>query len=107
MCLPNDPRYDDFQSITRSVSGVIFLGTPHGGSNLAEYGMMQAKLYSMMGRTTMPGLLRPLIFDGKTHELEYLQSDFQDIQDEDTMAGLRMFYFWETKPVKIGVSLKV
>jgi hypothetical protein len=104
-CQPSHPQYDDFQTIVTSVSGVVYLGTPHAGSQLATYGMVQSTFYSMIGRITNPKILQSLELDAMGGKLGRLQSKFQEMRDEDKVTGLKVFYFWETEPCKIGVCL--
>ena len=41
MLASNRPNYED---IKRSTAGIIFLGTPHGGTEIADYAAFIAKL---------------------------------------------------------------
>jgi len=35
----HETDYEDFQSIVKATAGIVFLGTPHRGSNFAEWGL--------------------------------------------------------------------
>ncbi|KAI9786679.1 MAG: hypothetical protein M1839_006230 [Geoglossum umbratile] len=101
-CKPERAWYDNWQSIVTSVSGIIYLGTPHDGSRLARYGIIKTKLWTALGRMANPKLLKPLELGSGTGELHELQMLFQEIRVKDRLTGLRVFYFWETLPCKIG-----
>ncbi|KAK0722611.1 hypothetical protein B0T26DRAFT_641226 [Lasiosphaeria miniovina] len=103
----NDSRYDNYQSFLRSVAGVLFLGTPHAGSNFAilanSWGRFLSKVRYDVSLDLIK-LLRPLAVEGGA-ALDDLEEDFQSIRREDYLSELITYYFWEGKKVKIYVSI--
>jgi hypothetical protein len=98
-----DSLYDDFQSILTSVTGILYLGTPHAGSNLAKYGIWQAKFSLWWGNMANPDILEPLEINSAKKELSKLQAEFHELRNDNRVVYLRVFYFWETEPSKILV----
>ncbi|KAK3320455.1 hypothetical protein B0T19DRAFT_477722 [Cercophora scortea] len=100
----NDSRHDNYQSFLRSVAGVLFLGTPHGGSNFAILANSWGKFLSKIRygvHLQLIQLLRPLAIDSGATTLEDLEEDFQSIRKEDYLSELITYYFWEGKKVEI------
>ena len=102
-CSPQDPLYEDFQSILASVTGILYLGTPHAGSYLAKYGMWHARFALWRGNIANPDILEPLQINSAKKELSKLQAEFQELRNDSRVMYLRLFYFWETEPCKILV----
>lgn len=100
----NHPRYNDYQSLITAVSGVIFLGTPHNGSSFASAGIFQASFRAWFGHATNIQILKPLALNTTMTELKDLEESFQKIRSYDRLSALESFYFYETKPLKAGVS---
>ena len=106
-CDPDRPWHDDFQSIITSVSGIVYLGTPHRGSMLARIGILQTLIWNSFGRQANPRLLKPLEVGPGFGELDELHQSFLDIRTKDRMTGLKVFHFFETLPCKIGVRILI
>jgi pimeloyl-ACP methyl ester carboxylesterase len=102
---PRDhPRYNDYQAFITAVSGVIFLGTPHSGSSFASAGIFQANFRSWFGSATNAEILKPLALDTAMTTLKDLERDFQETLSKDRLSALISLYFYETKPLTVGVS---
>lgn len=97
-------RYNDYQAFIAAVSGVMFLGTPHAGSAFASAGLFQANFKSWFGNATNADILKPLALDTAMTTLRDLEEDFQELLSDDRLSGLLSFYFYETKPLTLGVS---
>jgi hypothetical protein len=101
----NDPEYEDYQSIITAVAGAMFLGTPHNGSSFASAGLLQAHFRSYFGHVTNVDILRPLAVESTLNILHDLEEKFQYIlEHEDRLKALMSIYFYETKPLNMGVS---
>ena len=98
------PGYNDYQALITAVSGVMFLGTPHNGSSFASAGISQAKFKSWFGSATNAEILKPLALDTAMTTLEDLEKDFREILSKDRLSALISLYFYETKPLTVGVS---
>jgi hypothetical protein len=87
-----------------AVAGVIFLGTPHNGSAFAKAGILQANFRSWFGHAVNGDILRPLVPGKASNELQELDAEWHDlVDDEERLSGLMMRYFYEKKPMKLGV----
>jgi len=107
--LPSDPRYEYHRQFLTSVSGVVFLGTPHAGSNFATIVGPWARAWSVVGygaNLDLIRLLRPLETVPGGSDLQDLAEGFQSVQNEDYLAGLVSYYFWETKSVQLVVCVQ-
>ena len=105
-CNPDSTWHDDFQSIVTSVSGILYLGTPHGGSIFARLGIMQTRIWKFLGRQASDKLLKPLEVGPGCGELDDLHQSFLEIRrTKDNLTGLRIRYFYETLPCQIGVCV--
>ena len=105
-CNPDSTWYDDFQSIVTSVSGILYLGTPHGGSIFARIGVLQTRFWKFLGRQASDKLLKPLEVGPGSGELDDLHQAFLDIRrTKDNLTGLRIRYFYETLPCQIAVCI--
>ncbi|KAF8253065.1 hypothetical protein K440DRAFT_627253 [Wilcoxina mikolae CBS 423.85] len=105
---PAEPYYEDYQSFLTSVSGIVFLGTPHNGSGFARHGMTQTFWGSLFGKKSNPAILRPLAEGPASIELRELNKAFFRIKIFERNRNLKLFYFYETKRVKIsGVEINL
>ena len=87
----NDPKYE---SIIKVVSAVIFLATPHRGTNLAE-------LLDRILRSTIMGSSKQYVTELSkgSHTLQRLNEQFRHIAPR-----LDIFSFYESKPTSIGLK---
>ncbi|KAK3680915.1 hypothetical protein B0T22DRAFT_474365 [Podospora appendiculata] len=100
----SDPRHGNYQSFLRSVAGVLFLGTPHGGSNFALLAGSYGRFLSKIGygvHLQLIQLLRPLAVESGGTTLDDLEEDFQSIRRGDYLSDLITYYFWEGKKIEI------
>jgi hypothetical protein len=102
---PDSTWHNDFQSIVTSVSGIIYLGTPHGGSIFARIGILQTQIWRFLGRQASDKLLKPLEFSPGSGELHDLDQSFLDIRTKDNLTGLQIRYFYETLQCQMGVCV--
>ncbi|CRK18321.1 hypothetical protein BN1723_002463 [Verticillium longisporum] len=81
----------DFASISQRVNSVYFLATPHHGSDMAE---VLARVFAMAGE-------RPFV-----KELTRNSPTIQAINNEfpEQATGIRLFSFFETKPMSYGIG---
>lgn len=73
-------------------SGILFLGTPHQGSQLSILGSIAAWATSYLGSST--GLLSTLQYHSR--ELSDLDSRFDDVRK--SLKDARIYSIYETKP---------
>jgi hypothetical protein len=102
-CDPDYAWHNDYQSIITSVSGIVYLGTPHCGSTLAGAGILQTRVWNLLGYQANPRLLKPLEGGPGHGELHDLHQSFLDLRIKERTMGLQVFHFFETLPCKIGV----
>jgi len=100
-----DPLYEDFQSILTSVTGIVYLGTPHAGSHFATWAIWQAKFAGLRGRLTNQDILKPLEMNSDQKELKKLQAEFHKLRNDSRLVYLKLSYFWETEPVRVAVCI--
>lgn len=89
----------NLEKVFQSTRGIIFMGTPHAGADLATYGFQLAKLLNMV-RGTNAALLDPL--RQKSEVLTTVQQRFQQSVARPEVL-MRIYCFFEEKPV-IGVG---
>jgi len=86
----NDAHYKD---IVQSVSGIIFLGTPHRGSNLAQVmnRVLQASVFNHSAKEYITELQR------NSPTLQEINDQFRNIATD-----LSIVSFFETRPTTVG-----
>ncbi|KFX87806.1 hypothetical protein V490_08006 [Pseudogymnoascus sp. VKM F-3557] len=98
-CGEGDQR---LKKLFQSTRGIIFMGTPHAGSDLAELGYKLAKALNIV-RKTNSAILRPLQLDSE--ELTTVQQQFQQLA-HNHRDNLNIFCFFEEKAV-VGLGVIV
>ncbi|KFY29287.1 hypothetical protein V493_02440 [Pseudogymnoascus sp. VKM F-4281 (FW-2241)] len=98
-CREGDKR---LEKVFQSTRGIIFMGTPHAGADLAELGYRLAKALNYL-RKTNSAILRPLRQD--SDELTAVQQQFQQLASNHR-DNLNIFCFFEEKAV-VGVDVIV
>ncbi|KAF8465963.1 hypothetical protein BDZ91DRAFT_794532 [Kalaharituber pfeilii] len=91
---------EHLRSIVNSTYGIIFMGTPHSGSDLASWGRFAESIIShifpKVFLDTNPHLINTL---GRNSEiLQQITESFKSIQHQQM---LRIFYFWEELKTKL------
>lgn len=84
-------KRQDLRSILANTLGIIFMGTPHGGSDLAGWGLTVAK-YVNVFRGTNKDILKNL--QPGSSDLQKVEEDFQHMLRRDDIK-LRIFCFYE------------
>ncbi|KAH7033044.1 uncharacterized protein B0I36DRAFT_104322 [Microdochium trichocladiopsis] len=91
-------RYGD---VLDSTIGVVFLGTPHCGSNLADLGVVLGRFVNILSATgTMGVISNPIkrdLFDALTYDSESLQE--LDISVRHLLGKIMVISFYETLPL--------
>ncbi|KAJ4319205.1 hypothetical protein N0V84_006487 [Fusarium piperis] len=82
-------RYDDVRRCTR---GVLFLGTPHRGSDLASWGTMLSAMLKAASFGTSTDTQLPKDLEPDSRDLERISQSFKA-----RSAGLRIYSFYETE----------
>jgi pimeloyl-ACP methyl ester carboxylesterase len=90
------------KKVLGSTRGIIFMGTPHAGSDLAKLGHRLAGALNIV-RKTNSAILAPLQVD--SDELIAVQQQFQQMAS-DNRDSLEIFCFFEEKAV-VGVGVIV
>ena len=85
--------------LLRSVAGVVFLGTPHKGSNAANLGSVIGRIINVFLATASSGLQTRTI---RTDLLDYLKNDSQALQAlsisvRNRLADLMIISFYESE----------
>lgn len=101
---PHEKHYLDYRSILTSITGIVYLGTPHGGSQFASFGVMQTRFRSWTGRAVNTEILKPLELNSKKTDLFELQEDFERMIEMACVSGLKVVHFFETKSIEIGIG---
>lgn len=99
----NMSHNDDLRSIRVSTYGVVFMGTPHMGSDLAKWGsLIESVARAVTFRTLVdsnPALVGAL---GKNSEiLQNVTEEFVPISGD-----LELFFFWEELPMRLPGNVK-
>jgi len=86
------------RSIYLSTYGILFMGTPHNGSDLAKWG----SLLQSIAAATLPRKL----FDSSSHLVEDLKKNNETLQNinrqfTEIMPRLHVFYFYEARPMDL------
>ncbi|OCK79674.1 hypothetical protein K432DRAFT_354452 [Lepidopterella palustris CBS 459.81] len=92
-----EPRYN---SISESTIGIVFLGTPHRGSEKAVYGKVLASLATTLLNKPSPRLVKALQVNSEA--LMRLTTDFRF-----QLPKYQVYSFYETKPMKMLSTLVV
>ena len=88
------------------VTGIVFLGTPHKGSNFSLLAQMQISFGSWFtGTSTCPELIHIMNLDSSL--LSYIQSSFRDLRTASDLFKLRVWCFYEKKQIKVPPMLVV
>lgn len=90
-----EPRYNGIQKHT---IGIIFMGTPHQGSNVASYGKILAKVATSVMNRPSSRLIKAL--QTNSDALVRLTSDFRF-----QLPNYQVVSFYETKPLKMFSTL--
>jgi pimeloyl-ACP methyl ester carboxylesterase len=84
-------KRDEISSILKNTLGVAFLGTPHGGSDLANWGVTVAQ-YVNVFRGTNRNILKNL--QPGSSDLQQVEDDFQHLLHRQNI-NLKIFCFFE------------
>lgn len=92
----------NLEKVFRSTRGIIFMGTPHGGSGLATLGNMFAKHLNTIRHTnsSIAGVLQQ-----KSEILTAVQQQFQQLLHKPDVK-ISVYCFFEEKPV-VGLGIIV
>lgn len=89
------------RSIYVSTYGILFLGTPHNGSDIAKFGsLLQSICSAVLPKRlfdTSPQLINSLKTDNE--HLQIINRDFVQI-----MARFRIYFFHESKPMDLKTT---
>lgn len=87
-----------YKSISESTIGIIFLGTPHRGSEKAAYGKVLAKIATTVLNKPPPRLVNAL--QTNSEALMRLTTDFRF-----QLPRYQVYSFYEMKPMKMFSTL--
>lgn len=87
-----------YQSITENTVGIVFLGTPHRGSDKADYGKILANVATSVMNKPKPRLISAL--QSNSDSLMRLTSDFRH-----QLPNYKVVSFYETKPITMFSTL--
>lgn len=91
-------KTEHLRSIFISTYGILFLGTPHGGSDLAEWGSRLERICGAMLPTRLVDTQPQLVNALKTNSETLQNIDRQFIQ---LTSRFHMFFFHEAKPTNL------
>jgi hypothetical protein len=100
----HEADYEDFQCVVKATAGIIFLGTPHRGSDFPKWGIRKALTGQLFGWKAYLEQLNVLQIDSTTSVLPVLNEDFKNIKESDSLSKLKLVCFYETKEVSLGVG---
>lgn len=92
---------EDYPDILRSVAGIIFLGTPHRGSQTQSKASIIAKIASILGQGEQSSLLKAVEKDSEM--LNDLVHDFTRVVNK---ASIELFCFFEQQKSDVTKILK-
>lgn len=87
----HQPQY---LSIYRATRGIIFLGTPHGGSGAADWGLIASKITKCALQSPSERILRGIIPNSEL--LENLRKTFLQMLED---GNFTIHSFFETRPI--------
>lgn len=92
------PNSEHLRSIFVSTYGILFMGTPHNGSDLAKWGTMLQSIAS----ATLPRKF----FDSSSHLVDALKTNNETLQTinrqfTDIQPQLRIYFFYEARPMDL------
>ena len=93
-----NPRIEHLRSIYVSTFGILFLGTPHNGSDLAKWGSMLQSICHVA--------LPKKFFDTSPQLIDVLKSKNETLQNinrlfVDIMSRFHIYFFHESKPTDL------
>ncbi|KAH6649379.1 hypothetical protein F5144DRAFT_634706 [Chaetomium tenue] len=88
------------QRLLQSVTGIVFFGTPHRGSDTAKLGTLVGTMINTFLKAASAGLQTKAI---RTDLLRHLESDSKALQEladsvRDRLGSLQIVSFYETEP---------
>ncbi|RYP41795.1 hypothetical protein DL767_000811 [Monosporascus sp. MG133] len=89
------------KTIRDSTRGVIFFGTPHSGSDMANWGELLRRVAGIFAVTNST-LLAALNSENDNGQLEELRKNFSRMLGQSSDGKFRVFSFRETKPLVNG-----
>lgn len=96
-------KTDHLRSIFVSTHGILFLGTPHKGADLAKWGSRLERICDAVIPGRVLDTRRDLVDALKTNNETLQNIDRQFIQ---IMSKFHIFFFHEGKPTKLGSKLE-
>jgi protein SERAC1 len=103
-----DAATNSYSELSSCVRGIIFLGTPHKGSNKAKWGE-QARKFLDYVKPTNPELLKDL--DGKSEKLAKIGDSFPSLlntRGKQANTRIEVICFYEGQPMgKLGKVRKI
>jgi hypothetical protein len=92
---------EDYPNILRSVTGIIFLGTPHRGSQTQSKASIIARIASTLGQGEHSSLLKAVEKDSEM--LNDLVHDFTRVVNK---ASIQLLCFFEQQKSDVAKILK-
>jgi hypothetical protein len=91
-------KTEHWRSVYISTYGILFLGTPHLGSELAKWGLLLQKICTVV--------LPKKFFDSTPHLIEALKTNNQQLQTinrlfTETTSRFHIYFFHETLPMEL------
>lgn len=93
-----DEKRKHLRSIWVSTFGMLFMGTPHAGSEAAKWGLLLQKICS--------AVFPKKFLDTSPQLIEALKTDSETLQNvsrlfNDNISRFHVFFFHETKPIDL------
>lgn len=102
---PKEGNDRSFRDVYNNTHAVIFFGTPHRGSKIAEWGLLLSTIAQAAQMDTSRAILMELDPNSGNSKLEELRLDFDGVlHDNQRFKDLRVFSFLEEEGMT-GVSL--
>src|SRR6266480_7192678 len=98
-------EHENHRDILSAVAGIIFLGTPHRGTNFSFWGQIKGLWGTMRSVSTHAELISILKADSVM--ITYLQEEFGSLCLDSRLSGLKLFCYYEMRELSLPPHIVV